>query len=171
MTDGLEKRKEELFATITLIGAVKRQITELRDTDTAPLYERLSLLESDKERLSHEVNSEYMYRNLQAFMNRVDAYDAARTKEATDLSIEIGGLRDALQAEFHSGLSAVQQTVSTLAEAVDSIQEEVSDLSRRMKSSENDRKNIRERLARLEAVNDRLARIEAAMAAERGNGK
>ena len=104
----------------------------------------------------------------------VASLESIMERHLNPLSTQIGGLRGdttALQAEFRSGLQGVQQTVSALSEAVDSIQEEVSDLSRRMKQSENDRKNIRERLARLEAVNDRLARIEAAMAAERGNGK
>lgn len=143
----LEQRKDALFATITLIGAKRRQIVET--PSNGALYEELSFLEAEKERLSHEVNSEYMYRNLQAFMNRVDEYGK----------------------ETQGGIAALSGQFQTLAESVGQLED-------RMDASEVDRADLRSRLERIEAIlAARPAQREiehqtllAALAEQYGNG-
>lgn len=117
----LESRKEQLFATITLIGGKRRQIAET--PANGALYDELAFLEAEKERLSHEVNSEYMYRNLQAFMNRVDQYGQ----------------------ETQGGIAALSGQFQTLAESVHQ-------LEGRMDSSEADRAQLNDRLSRIEQL-------------------
>mgnify|MGYP003476082519 CR=1 FL=1 len=63
----LEARKEELYATVTLLNATSRKVYELQTSgappaDLVPLYERQNQLSADKERLSLEVNVEAMAR-------------------------------------------------------------------------------------------------------------
>jgi len=97
----------------------------------------------------------------------VDAFERVMEKHITPLSEEIHGLRTDVQqsaAESAARLGKLEEGQERLAG-------EVADLAGRMSASEADRKDMHHRLARLEAVNDRLARIEAAMAAGRGNGK
>jgi outer membrane murein-binding lipoprotein Lpp len=120
----LEQRKNGLFATITLLAGVKRDIASAQAAgrDVAELYDRQAQLEADKERLSHEVNSEYMYRNLQAFMNRVDAYDAERKTEAE---------------RTHSGLAALSGQFQELAD-------DVTQLKKDMQASRSDRQSLHE---------------------------
>ena len=119
MTDNdLEARKNELFATITLLAGVKRDLVGARGQRRFTFIERQAQLEADKERLSHEVNSQYMYRNLQAFMTRVDTYDAARQTEAK---------------ETLSGIAALSMQFRTL--------------NRRMDASEADRQSIHAEIA------------------------
>lgn len=127
----LEARKNELFATITLLAGAKRDIVAARGARRLVLIERQAQLEADKERLSHEVNAQYMYRNLQAFMNRVDNYDAARRKG---------------EEETHSGIAALSVQFQTLAETVDGLQSQ-------MRESQEDRRAIHQELA---AVKDQL---------------
>jgi hypothetical protein len=64
----------------------------------------------------------------------VDAFERVMIQQITPLAREIGGLRGdtaALQAEFRSGLSSVQATVSTLAEAVSGLQLHYDELDKR----------------------------------------
>ena len=61
-----------------------------------------------------------------------------------------------------------QEQLTAIGEAVRGLKklsETVSDLEGRMERSEADRADMRERIMRLEAVNDRLAAIESVMAA------
>ena len=61
-----------------------------------------------------------------------------------------------------------QEQLAAIGEAVrglGKIGEDVADLKERMDASEADRADMRERITRLEDVNDRLARIEAIVAA------
>jgi len=122
MSDGLEERKNELFATITLLAGVKRDIAAAQASGAIaiPLYDRQAQLEADKERLSHEVNSEYMYRNLQAFMNRVDTYDAARKKEANGILLVV--------EETQRGLGELSRQVGDMGATLAAVVGEVSDL-------------------------------------------
>lgn len=116
-TGGLEERKAELFATITLLAGTKRDLVHARGARRLALIERQAHLEADKERLSHEVNSQYMYRNLQAFMNRVDSYDAERKQEASKISNEIGGLREG-QLHLQAGFQTVGESLDGLTKTV-----------------------------------------------------
>lgn len=116
----LEARKNELFATITLLAGTKRDLIGVRGQRRLALIERQAQLEADKERLSHEVNAEYMYHNLQAFMNRVDTYDLARTNEAK---------------ETHSGIAALSAQFRELAD-------DVGQLKRDMRDSQEDRQTL-----------------------------
>lgn len=139
----LEARKNELFATITLLAGVKRDLIGARGQRRLTLIERQAQLEADKERLSHEVNSEYMYRNLQAFMNRVDEYDAQRQKEAK---------------ETHSGLAALSGQFRELAA-------DVTQLKKDMVDSQADRQRLHTQdtaiLQEVAGVKDDVAAIDA----------
>lgn len=75
----------------------------------------------------------------------VDAFDRVVGKHVDPLAEQIGGLRDdnqVLQAEFHTGLSGIQDTVSALIETVDGL--EVG-----QREGQEDRKAIHDELAAL----------------------
>lgn len=138
----IESRKQELFATITLLAGTKRDLVGARGERRFALIERQAQLEADKERLSHEVNSQYMYRNLQAFMNRVDEYDGARQNEAK---------------ETHNGLAALSGQFRGLAD-------DVAHLKLDMRESQDDRKTIHSEIAGARAdvagIDTKLAALE-----------
>ena len=75
----------------------------------------------------------------------VQMVERALDAKLLPLTDQIGGLRGdtgALQAEFQSGLSGIQDTVSTLVETVDSLQT-------RMDESQEDRRALHEKVAAL----------------------
>lgn len=167
--DSLEARKEELFATMTLLNAANRQIYELQASgappaDLAPLYERQAQLASDKERLAHEVNSEYMYRNLATFMSRVEAFDQSRAAEAGRLLSGQAEIGDAIGG-LHAQIDALQHQFSNLGELVDdhtnqiaSHSEQIEIISRRLDAHE----------ARLGTLEKELYDLRLVLAGDKG---
>lgn len=165
----LESRKEELFATITLLNAASRQIYEMQaagapPADLAPLFERQAQLTSDKERLSHEVNSEYMYRNLSSFMGRLEDYDRNRASEATQIIAgqertlnEIGGLGAAM--------AALQRQFSDLGEVVSDHGMQLSEHAKRLADVE---RRLDANDARLDRLEGEIAQIRISIATDRG---
>lgn len=181
MTEGLEERKNELFATITLLAGVKRDIAAAqRDgRDSLALYDRQAQLEADKERLSHEVNSEYMYRNLQAFMNRVDDYDAARKKEAVGilavvedtasglkkLGLQVGEISEALKLTI-GRVSNVEEVVDGHRSTLEShgihigeLRTDVDTLQTEITTLQTGLRDIRSKLAQLEADHEMFRKV------------
>lgn len=155
----LEARKNELFATMTLIKAAKHDLAmaQLAGAGTLPLIDRLSDLESDRERLAHEVNSQYMYRNLSAFMDRVEAYEAARQSDTSQLTAGQAGIRDALEvasADLKKEVGDQGLALNRALDLLDVLSETQRDHAGRLDAHD----------ARFEAVEARVTRTEQALA-------
>jgi chromosome segregation ATPase len=157
----LESRKNELFATITLLASCKRDLVSARGSRRMALIERQAQLEADKERLSHEVNSQYMYRNLQAFMNRVDEYDGARQKEAKETHTGLAGLSGQFR-ELAEDVTQLKQADQAQGEQIDALSKDMATIKKIIEARPAQRKaeavRFEERQAAIEA---RLSELEA----------
>lgn len=114
MSEGLEARKAELFATITLRNATSRQIYELQaagapPADLAPLYERQNQLDADKERLTLEVYNEALYKNLGNVLTTLQSVQDELHAYVETMNAQI--LQGRLNAERRGQLTSVVEEV------------------------------------------------------------
>lgn len=168
MSDGIEKRKEELFATVTLLNATQQRIYELQEAkapavDIAPLYARLATLATDKERLSYEVNAEYQARNLLHFMDRMEGFDQGRKQEAAQIISAIGGVQGKVDA-LHGMFSEMAETVSDHGLRLSDHADQIAALQKRLEQHE---ARLDGHDQRIDAVERDIADIRRDIAADR----
>lgn len=150
MATGVNQRKDELFATITLLGGVERQIAEMQAAgapfaDLLPLLERKSQLEADEKRLTLEVYNESLYGNLGRILAGQD--DALRA---------IGGLHNVIDVMRHE-FSELGETVSGHGQQIAAHTEQIAQIERRLDTHER----------RINALEQEIRDVRAGLATDR----
>jgi PAS domain S-box-containing protein len=136
----IKRREEELYSAVTEKARQEILIVELTRSgaDAATIKAVIAAkaqIERDIPIIGRDLSLSAQSANLSTFLRRMEV-------QGQQILTEIGGLRGgtaALQAEFRSGLSGIQATVSNLLETVD-------DLQKQMRESQDDRADLRRRI-------------------------